>query len=394
LNETYKKDDKKPFGAYVAYNHLEKIFEYKYIETNTKPFNLAWNDIKDQATGAGYSLYFLLAKNIEISDEEANGMVDFVRSGNDLFISADYIDQRLLDRINCETERLPEIISEVNGKMNETFVKMYFGNDYNAPAYKYYYFPFLNSFSGYDSAQTRVLGVNEINKPDYIIIFLGKGRLYMHAAPRAFSNYFLLTADNYHYLENVLSYLRFDPENIIWDEYYKNQDAGSRKKNTGNGYSNKGNKKNKDEFSSLNVIKRNPPLLWAFWLSIIALLLYILINIKRKQRVINELKPNVNTTVNFTETVGRLYLQKKNNKNIADKMITYFYEHIRNNYFLNTNYVNNDFMNTLSRKSGVSIDLTKKLFSTIDEVQTKINMNDYDLLTLNELIQKFYKNKI
>ncbi len=83
------------------------------------------------------------------------------------------------------------------------------------------------------------------------------------------------------------------------------------------------------------------------------------------------------------------YLQKKNNKNIADKMITHFYEHIRNNYFLNTGEINNDFINTLSRKSGVAIELTQNLFVTIEKIQANKNVNDVDLLTLNELIQKF-----
>ena len=197
------------------------------------------------------------------------------------------------------------------------------------------------------------------------------------------SNYFLLTGDNYKYFENVISYLRSDPKNIYWDEYYSKQDF-SRKKIGGS---------NKNQFSSLKVINQNPPLLLAFWLSVVALLLYILINIKRKQRVINEVEPNKNTTVAFAETVGRLYLQKRNNKNIAEKMITYFYEHVRNNYFLNTNQINNDFMNTLSRKSGVAIELTQNLFSAIDKMQGSKNIDDAELLTLNQMIQKFYKTK-
>ena len=405
LNETYKKDDKKPFGSYVAYNHFKKLFNDRYVATNVEAFDVTWKNIKDYSSNIQYSLYFLLAKNLEVSNDEAEAMVDFIKEGNDMFIAADYIDQHLLDKIKCETERFGEIVSEVHGKMNETFVKMParpdsyrdqsggdFG-DYKAPAYKYYYYPFLNSFSGYDSANTRVLGVNEAGKPDYIIIFIGKGRLYLHAAPRTFSNYFLLTANNYQYLEKVLSWLRFEPKNIYWDEYYKNQTISRRKKTSGNGNSNSGDD-DKDKFSSFNVIKQNPPLLWAFCLAISALVLYILVNIKRKQRVINEIKPNTNTSVTFTETVGRLYLQKKNNKNIAEKMITYFYEHIRNNYFLNTNQVNNEFMNSLSRKSGVSIELTQKLFSTIDKINAGKNVNDIELLRLNELIQKFYKNKI
>lgn len=391
LNESYRKDDTKPFGSYVAYNHFKALFDYKFIETTTQPFNKTWEDIKDYSSGTQYSLYFLIAKNIDVSKEEAGAMLEFISEGNDMFIAADYIDEDLLDTIKCATERYDEIVSEVHGQMKETFVSMDFGKDFKTPAYKYYYYPFLNSFSGYDSANARVLGVNEAGKPDYIIMFIGKGRLYLHAAPRVFSNYFLLTANNYLYLENVLSYLRFEPKNIYWDEYYKGQSFSRSKKTSGGG--NAAGENDKNKFSSFDVIMKNPPLLWAFWLAIIALLLYILVNIKRRQRVINEIKPNTNTTVTFTETVGRLYLQKKNNKNIAEKMITYFYEHIRNSYFLNTVQVNNEFLNTLSRKSGVSMETTQKLFNAIDKINTDKNVNDIELLRLNELIQNFYKNK-
>lgn len=391
LNETYKKDDKKPFGSYITYTHFKKLFDNKYISTNAEAFDVKWKDIKNHSSNTQYSLYFLISKNLEVSEDEAEAMVDFIKEGNDMFIAADFIDQNLLDKIKCKTERLDEIISEVHGKMNETFVKMDFGTDYKTTAYKYYYYPFLNSFSGYDSSITRVMGVNEAGKPDYIIKFIGKGRLYLHAAPRAFGNYFLLTANNLEYLDNVLSYLRLEPKNIYWDEYYKTQTINRKKKTSGS--NGKSGDDDKDKFSSFNVIKQNPPLLWAFWLAVITLVLYVLINIKRKQRVISEIKPNTNTTLTFTETVGRLYLHKKNNKSIAEKMITYFYEHIRNTYFLNASQVNNEFLNSLSRKSGVPVDVTQKLFSTIDAVNTNNNVNDIELLQLNELIQNFYKNK-
>lgn len=392
LNETYNKDDKKPFGSYVAYNHFQALFKEAFIQRTFESFNETWKDIKDYSSDSKYSLYFLLAKNIELTAGEAESMIDFIRQGNDMFISADYIDYDLLNKIECETERLDEIISEVNGRMSETTVEMDFGKGFKAPAYKYYYYPFQNWFSGYDSANTRILGGNETGKPNYIIKFIGKGRLYLHAAPRVFSNYFLLTANNYQYLENVLSYLRSEPKAIYWDEYYQNQSINRRKKPQGEGNS-RGGDDDKEKFSPFDVIKKNPPLLWAFWLAVVALLLYVLVNIKRKQRVINEIKGNTNTTVKFTETVGRLYLQKKNNKNIAEKMITYFYEHIRNSYFLNTTQVNKEFINSLARKSGVPIETTQKLFSTIDKVIADKNVNDLELLQLNELIQKFYKNK-
>lgn len=389
LNETFRKDDKKPFGSYVAYNHFKKLFNNNYVEITEKSFEDTWDNIKDYSTDK-YSLYVLIAKNLSVIYNEADAMASFVKEGNDLFIAADYIDMELQAKVDFLTEREEEINKEMNGVMHPASVKMFFGHDFKAKQYGYYYYPFLNYFSGYDSGYTRVLGVNEAGRPNYIVMFIGKGRLYLHAAPRVFSNYFLLTNNNYEYLENVLSYLRSEPKNIYWDEYYKNKSyLQKRSGSSGNG----DNEQDKKTFSSFDVINKHPALLWAFWISLISILLFVLFNMKRKQRVINEVKPNINTTVTFTETVGRLYLEKKNNKNIADKMITYFYEHIRNKYFLNTSQVNQQFITALSGKSGFGIEETGNLFNSINNIHTKENIEDSELMTLNEQLQKFYKNK-
>ena len=269
--------------------------------------------------------------------------------------------------------------------MKQTKVSMYFGDNYNAPSYNYYYYPFLNALSDFDTSFSRVLGVNESNVPNYIILFQGKGRVYLHVAPRIFSNYFLLSGDNYKYFNNVISYLRSDPKNIYWDEYYKNTNPGRRRRDD--------RKKNDDDdFSSLSVIKQHPPLLWAFWLGITGLLVFIFFNIKRKQRIIELIKPNVNTTVTFTETVGRLYLQKKDNKHIAEKMITYFYEYLRNKYFISTVAINDEFINSVSGKSGVSKEETQVLFSLIESIQSGEDVDDDEIVELNKKIENFNKS--
>ena len=384
LNEDYRKTDKRPFGSFIAYKEFKNLFNDRYVETVTDPFDEEWNVIKDYSSSKKYSLYFLITKNLVLNYTEVNAFMDYVKAGNDLFISADYIDTRLLENINCNNERMAEIVDETKGLMNQTNVSMYEGEDVTSPSYSYYYYPFLNSLSGYDTAFTKVLGVNEKNQPDYILLFWGKGRIYLHVAPRVFSNYFLLSGNNHEYLENVLSYLRSDPKNIYWDEYYKNTNPNRRKGN---------NDSNEDNFSSLSVIRQHPPLLWAFWLGIIGLLLFILFNAKRKQRIINVVKPNINTTVNFTETVGRLYLQKKDNNHIAEKMITYFFEHIRNKYFINTSKIDDEFINSLSGKSGVPKETTQQLFSLIDRVHSGERVDDEMLVQLNIEIENFYKNQ-
>ena len=119
--------------------------------------------------------------------------MDYVKAGNDLFISADYVDSRLLENINCNTERMGEIADETKGIMHQTKVSMYFGDNFKTPAYRYYYYPFLNALSGYDTAFTRVLGVNEINIQLYYF-FAGRGRIYLHVAPVFSVIIFWLTA--------------------------------------------------------------------------------------------------------------------------------------------------------------------------------------------------------
>ncbi|MEP6617344.1 MAG: DUF4350 domain-containing protein [Ginsengibacter sp.] len=385
LKETFQKNDKKPFGSFVAYHQFKNIFNGRYVETIQKPFDESWNVIREYSAD-GPALYVLITKNLAVSKLEADAMLAYIKEGNELFISADYIDVELLNRLNCRVERDSEIIAEVSGKMKETYLEIIHPGK-EREYFSYYYYPFLNSLSEYDSTESSILGLDELARPNFMLFDIGKGKLFLHTAPRAFSNYFLLSKSNYRYFEEVVSNLGSAPANIYWDEYYKSKYYGrpGNQESSGSG---------KTAFSSFNVINKNPPLLWAFCLSVLTIMLFILFNVKRKQRIIHETIPNHNTTVVFTETVGRLYLEKKNNKNIAEKMITYFYEKIRNKYFVNTERVNEELVNVLSRKSGIQQSTVQDLFDTIANVQSQENISDQELLSLNRQVQNFYKNVI
>jgi len=121
--------------------------------------------------------------------------------------------------------------------------------------------------------------------------------------------------------------------------------------------------------------------------------LFVLFNLKRKQKQIDIIKPNKNTTVQFTETVGRLYLQHQNNQNISEKIITYFYDYLRKKYFINTSVINNDFINSVSGKSGVDKKETAELFELINHIQQQEEVSNEELLALNLKIENFKKVK-
>ena len=370
LLETYSKNDKKPFGGNIAYRQIEAMYDAIMVQDKKQGFKDTWENISD--TGA---LYICLAPKLFLTEEEVSAMMEYVEAGNSLFISAALIDQLLLDETGCDEAYNAAELDHLMGEMANASV-----NSVVQPEtkYGYYYYPFQNYFTGIDSTNTRVLGYNADKKPNLIVYFKGKGKLYLQCDPRAYSNYFLLKDNNFQHLKNTLAFTENKPQHVYWDDhYYKLYSRNNSKRN----------------FSSLTEIMKNPPLKAAFLLSLLLLALYILFGGKRIQRIIAQLKPNENTTVTFTETIGRLYLQKKDNKNIAEKMITYFNEYIRNTYFLNTNHVHDDFLVQLSRKSGVDKDKVETLYRTIVATQGSDVVNDYQLLSLNEQIQNFYKNK-
>ncbi len=369
LAESFSKADKNPFGAYIAYHQLEGMYPRNSVRDKKVSFDKTWNDISDTA-----SLYVCLTPNLYLNEDEVDAMMNYVSAGNTLFIAANNIDNGLLKKINCEQNYNQQIFYFGFDSVRNTNTATTDSN------FAYYYFPFKSSFTYSDTVFTKTLGVNDQGKPNFILYYHNRGKLILHTDPKAFSNYFLLKSDNYKYMEQAFSFTNNAPEHIYWDDYYRKLTMRRTR-----------DEDDEKNFSSFSEIMKHPPLKAAFWLSLLGLLLYILFGLKRRQRIIEKIKPNENTTVTFTETIGRLYLQKKDNRNIAEKMITYFNEYIRNTYFVNTNTINDDFITMLSRKSGVERDKVESLYRAIQKVNNQLEVDDYQLLSLNQQIQHFYK---
>lgn len=374
LEETYRYDDKNPFGGYKTYNRISTVFK------NVQITNVPLFDFEEEAEedSGHYSLYIVLTKRLILGDAEADFLLKYIRDGNDLLISADYIDERFLEKIGCETNQKISHLQDQWGNMRETHVGMFFGDKLPIVPFGYYYYPFNNYLRKYQQDNTRVLGVNDQSLPNFVIIFLGKGRLYLHVAPRALSNYFLLEGDNREYLDNVLSYLRLDPSVVYWDEYFKNM------------------KPYKDEnkgFSALSVVMQHPVLKWAFWLVIFGIAFFIFSNIKRKQKDIPVQPEQNNATVDFVETIGRLYFANKNNKNIANKLITYFKESVRNKYFIR-NFDNKESLaRSLAGKRGMPLEDISELLGWIETAEQSETVSDETLIALNKKLENFYNTK-
>lgn len=374
MRERYGPQDTKPFGAYTAFHMLSNIYPDKSIIFSKKSFSKFYNETQFDSA----SFYVNISNKYFVNDADAQSLLDFVYDGNTAFISAAEIDTILLSKIFSRQAKNDFFSMLAAGSYSRTSVSLLPDDFSTVDSFSYYYRPFSGFFSEIHGDRGRITGYNEDGKPNFMVFFWGKGRLYLHCAPRAFSNYFLLTGNNHLYMKQIMQMMSERPGKVFYDDYY-------HKKN----YREDDNK----SFSALDEILKHPALAIAFWISLALLLLYIFFGGKRKQRIVPVVEPVKNTSIAFTEAVAGLYLSEKNNKNIAEKMISYFSEYIRTRYFLNLHGANTDFITALSKKSGVPVEHVQSLYHTIEQIGLAHEVSDFELLALNEQIQLFYKKR-
>jgi hypothetical protein len=368
---SYAYKDKNPMGTFMAYKLLPQQFKGEVVlaSKKLKPIN--------QLTYVTKTAHISIGTRLILTDEERSIVLQYAERGNELFICADVLDYTLLDTLGLKFSQ--GVFDDDNDwdesiglLKKDTYVAIPETTKGNEKKYGVFYYPFNSFFSRFDSSTTRVLGVNENGKANYVVVRYGKGKIYFHTEPSTFSNYFLLTKDNTEYYKKVISYLQPDAGTIYWNDVMR---FGDRNNN----------------FSALSIFWKNPSLLWALLISCLLMLLYIAFGSKRTRRLVPVIPPNSNATVSFVHTISNLYLQKKDNRNIALKMITYFFEHIRTHYYLGTNTINQEFIQALSRKSGISEKKVSQLADKIAEVNIAENISDNQLFDLNNRIQEFYK---
>lgn len=353
---SYSKDDKIPFGSFILYDQLQEIFPNQKIESTNLPFYNITNERKIDNKNI-----IIICNRFEPDDLDSKVLRRLLENGNDIFIAANYFGIQQIDSLNLFTnysffgEFDSAGINFVNPLLRKQADYRFSKGNYNQ---------YFNSF---DTSKATVLGNNDIDFANFLNIKIGKGNLYLHSIPNIFTNYNLLKPER-DYIFKCLSYLNV--RDIIWDEYYKEV--------------------NKYQSTPLRYILSQPSLKWAYFTLIISLLFFVIFKGRREQRIIPVLKPLANTTIEFVNTVGNLYFKQSNHKNIAEKKITYFMDHIRTKYSIKSLNYSDALVQQLSDKSLVEKDEIKKLFNILNLVNTSKSIKRNTLIELNNLIDDFY----
>lgn len=217
--------------------------------------------------------------------------------------------------------------------------------------------------------QGATLATDAQGRPVLLRLDHGRGHFYLCSVPLAFGNYWLLRPRTADFALAALSALPAGRP-VWWDEYQKQGRAG--------------------EQSVLRVVLGHPALRTAYYLLLATGLLFVLIEARRRQRVIPTLRPLPNTTLLFTRTVASLYQQGRNHAQIAEKKTALFLDYLRTRFQEPTaDLADEAFRERLSQKAGVPRPRVDELVRLINFARTAPAVTDRELLILSHAIQDF-----
>ncbi|MEQ9423865.1 MAG: DUF4350 domain-containing protein [Cyclobacteriaceae bacterium] len=346
--------DKIPYGTFVLDQTIESFFNGSITKTRETLYETLTNSDSTSLTN-----YLIIAQGFHPDKPEVGEMLQKVKSGSNFLITANRLGDELLDtlgiRINYPEDYIESFWLDLSDKRDSTKIIMK-----SSDQSFYYAAPFVGfEFKPNDSIDFNVIAENEFGNPVAIRLPYGDGSLVFCGIPMAFSNYYLMKPENISFAEAMLSTL--PATDLMWSEYYQLGRAESQ--------------------SPMRVVLSNISLRWAWFITIGSLLLFMFFEAKRRQRIIPIIRPPRNSSVEFAETVGQLYYQKSDHKNLANKMLLHLKERIREQHFV-TLELNEDTRKTLVTKCGFELNAVDKLIELSGKIQSA-NQIDHD--TLNEL---------
>ena len=359
---SYSNKDKIPFGTKAVFELLPDVFGNQRIESLRLPI---YNHLSENKT-VPKSNYIFVCQAFEIDKNDRNQLLKYVKRGNNVFISAYDFSDTLLKTLGVRATLKSPTLRDTALVMN--FVNPIFKKK---GGYVFSEDDGRNYFLIKKAENVTILAQNARNEPIFLKIKYGNGYFFLHNLPLALTNYYALNSKTTDFTFNSLSYLPVLP--VYWDEYLKQGRFGE------------------NEQSIFRYIMTQPPLQWAYYLILFGLLLYAVFAGKGTQRIIPIIEIPKNTSLEFIQTIGKMYFQQSNHANIAEKKIQHLLLYIRERFGLRTTDIDEEFKEALIQKTGLPPLDINLLFSEIAHAERNGKLSEYALLSLNRRIEDFYQ---
>jgi hypothetical protein len=356
---TYSRQDKNPYGSYALAKFLPEWFSGE--EVTVEP--LTFYEL-DSLRGANN--FIVVSGSFSPADEDADALLNKVAEGSVALIASERGLSSFWDTLGIKRE----FNYTFEGKMDKDSVAVSFTKK-ELPA-----IPLPNDYMTYwDSlpANAEVLAKVEGKWPVLARIPWGNGEVIVSTMPKLFTNYYLIPDRSRHFAELAVGYMPDQP--VFWTEYYH---MGRMEAQT-----------------PLRFILGNPALRWAYYLGITLLFAFILFGIKRRQRAIPIMLPPANTSLQFADSLGRLYYRQKDHLDLAGKRLTYLMESLRERYGISvySSRYHQEWVARLAGKSGRSEEEIEQLLSIKNQIENTIDSNgglsEKELLQVNSVLEKW-----
>lgn len=335
---TYYQRDKNPFGAYVFKSLADKSWIGQVNTSNRTIFEL--RDFEEPNL-------LVICNNFDISDVEMESILQLLEAGKTIFIASSQIDTLLTSRFGIK----------MSGINFEFLLQSMWGGDSAGVSFGYphemrdatYWLPrqLLNqSFVEYDPNIAEVIAKNTDDDPVLLKVRHGGGILLLSSTPMVFANFSMLKDDNYKYVAGMLSDI--EGGKLHWTEYYQ---LGRMEAQT-----------------PLRYILSEESLKWAFYIAIFSIIIFMIFESKRTQRIIPIITPLKNETLVFVKTIARLYYQKKDHKQLANKKMIHFLDHLKQKLRIDVNEEIGSVINTVAAKTGSDVEEVRLLFDQINRI--------------------------
>ena len=362
---TYDTNDKIPFGLYVLDQELPTLLkDQKLNKVITTPYEYFEPLYDYDSLVKNYNVkgtFLAIAEYAEMDEASVTELFYFADRGNTIFLSMKSFPKAILDslKINCNADfeykkKSYNWIANPKLGTKKYNIEEGLGNNY---------------FSKIDTLQTTILGYQsgDSTRVNFIKVPYKSGNFILHTQPAAFTNFHLLKNDHAEYAEKVLSYL--PKGDVFW--YLKNQNG------------------EKISNGKLRYLFSQPALKSGWLLFLIGMLVFMIFNAKRRQRVVPIVQPLSNTSIDFAKTIGNLYFQEGDHGNLIDKKIIYFLEKMRQDYLLDTTVLDDNFIKKLQAKSGKnSFDIQNLVYLINQHRKNNFTAIESDLIAINNAIEK------
>jgi hypothetical protein len=381
-----KHDSRHPYGTYIFYELL-KNSNFSFKESKGSPEDEIFGSINNPdrsllvVVSANFPDYALLWTKIR-KYVDAGNYVLFILEEDPYALEKFY---KFAFHISSRADS-SETLHFKNETKNYTFS---FQKEFKGSLYPWKYFSlndgasvitdstsnrnFITTFESNTEHQYIVHEENNRGKPVYLEIPFGKGSVFIHRTPLAFTNLSLMHEKNVEHAEKVLSVIPY--QKII----YATEAKPPKPKNL------------KARVSPLQFILSDQSLAWAYYLTIGGILLFALFNLKRKQKPVPVLPAKSNSTIEFADALSKIYFQKHNNQNLIKHQYRIFITFIRSRYQLTLIKDPTEFAGIISVKSGIAQAAVYSILMNFDKY-TKTEVNDTQLIKIHNELDNFYKN--